>query len=108
MISTIILSQVFFTLGFLYCKSLRESKRKIVILVHITCSVYTIVNFIILNIKFFSGQNMKNYYDERTIQIVIMYLISIVVCIIGWMLLHKNRNDKYSELKVEMTEVSTH
>ena len=108
MISTVVLSQVFFALGFLYCKSLGESKRRVVKIVHITCSVYTIVNFIILNIKFFSGQNMKNYYDDRTVQIVIMYLTSIAVCIAGWIVLHRKRNDKYSELKVEMTEVSTH
>ena len=51
---------------------------------------------------------MKNYYDDRTVQIVIMYLTAIAVCIAGWIVLHRKRNDKYSELKVEMTEVSTH
>ena len=109
MISTIILSQLFFALGFLYCKSLKvESKRRIVKLVHNTCSIYTIVNFLIINIKFLSGKNMKIYYEDRKLQIVIMYLTAIASCIVGWIIYERKKNDKYSELKVEMTEVSTH
>lgn len=96
-------------MGFLYCKTINNGHlpgkgKKIFRIAHIITIGLTLFNFIILNVEQFAGKNLFSYYKMKKVQIIIVYNITAISSVIGLFLSKKQKNEKYVELRTEMTE----
>lgn len=71
---------------------------------HIITIGLTLLNFIVLNVEKFAGKNLFLHYKMKKVQIIIIYNITAISSVIALFLSKNQKNEKYVELRVEMTE----